>query len=181
MDIARLNVTDGSKPTLGYSGDPQLFNELSDLVGKPLPAAYIEFLHHHDGGAPEVDTFFPQGESDLDSSFGVSNFYSISKGTDESVFHALDAWKDILGEHLLPIAYDGGNNQIYLDLNDDIPSVWLWLHDEGEDEFEDEEADVQEEGDGEDDDEDGEYYYVVKIADSFEEFIDGLTIHPDCD
>jgi hypothetical protein len=47
----------------------------------------------------------------------------------------------------------GGDNQFYLDLNEATPSVWIYLHDENE--------------------------ARVKLANSLEEFIDGLNVNPD--
>jgi hypothetical protein len=159
MNIARINVNTGGDPTPGYQGDEGRFRDLEALVGKPLPASYIEFLRTHDGGHPEASSFFPPGEDDYDYSHEINSFYTLSDGK-SCVFNAFKSWRETLGEGILPIANDGGNNQIYLDLNETPPPVCMWLHD------------VEEL------DENGESVEDFLVADSFEAFIDGLTIDP---
>jgi hypothetical protein len=147
MDIKRLNVNVGGEPSAGFEGNASVFDEVVSYTGKTLPEAYIQFIRTADGGCPEIGSFFPKG-GDPDNEFEINRIYSFSNPDGENVRDAIMGWKDVLGSDKFPFAEDGGGNQIYLDLGDSTPSVWIYLHDE-----------------------DGAR---VKIADSFEEFIDGL-------
>lgn len=149
MDIERININDGDKPTPGFNGDRSLINKIESIIGYELPSSYLELLEHNDGGHPELDSYF----LDDKNSFGVNNFYSISNKEEELLTNAISRWGSVLGRGMLPIAKDGGDNQFYLDLTDTPPSVWIYLHDENE--------------------------ARVKLASSLEEFIDGLTVDPD--
>ncbi|MFZ6647105.1 SMI1/KNR4 family protein [Undibacterium sp. TJN25] len=66
------------------------------------------------------------------------------------MYDAIENWEGIPGKPSLPVGDDGGGNQIYLAWDTDAPSVWICLHDENE--------------------------ARVKIANSFEEFIDKLFL-----
>ena len=154
LDIERLNVNMGGEACAGYTGSDALFEKIAAKVGRPLPEAYIRFIRTVDGGCPEVNTFYVEGE-DPDNYFGVNGFYSFGEDGYDDIMSAIDDWKIVLGKRAVPIADDGGGNQIYLDMNDAVPSVWLYLHDEDE--------------------------LKLKVADSFEEFIASLMIDPDLD
>ena len=189
MDIARLNVSYIGKPVSGFQGDMRRFQELESQVGKPLPAAYVEYLLTHDGGGPKVSRFFPQGRTHHMLAFEICRFHSLSDGP-QCIFGTLKDWKWTLGKGMLPIANDGGNNQIYLNLNEEVPSVWFWAHDTynpdgGDDDGHENfvwEGEVTEDAEGEyEEGEDEERVPRFKIANSFEEFIDGLTIPTDDD
>ncbi|WP_422527053.1 SMI1/KNR4 family protein [Serratia fonticola] len=149
MNIDRLNINNGGSPTLGFSGDVSLISDIEKTLGFTLPGDYIAMLKQHDGGHPELDTY----SLTQDNTFGVSKFYSIGNPNYETLENAISRWGLVLGKGMLPIARDGGDNQFYLDLNEATPSVWIYLHDENE--------------------------ARVKLANSLEEFIDGLNVNPD--
>jgi hypothetical protein len=153
MNVHRLNINDGGKPTLGYDGDDQVFHEIEAIVGRPIPSIYRDLIREHNGGHPELDCFYPQGELNTENSFGLDKIYSVSRESVEGVFWVLRAWGEALGSGMLPIGADGGDNQIYMNLNDQEGTVWLYLHDQG-----------------------GKR---IKLADNLEDFLDGLTTNPD--
>lgn len=150
MNINRLNINNGGTPTPGFNGDASFFSKIEKIIGFALPSSYIKMLQKHDGGHPELDTFFLTQQN----SFGVDSFYSIENKEEETLENAISRWGKDLGKGMLPIAKDSGDNQFYLDLNEATPSAWIYLHDENE--------------------------ARVKLANSFEEFIEGLNIDPDC-
>ena len=71
----------------------------------------------------------------------------------ELVQDVLEKWVPFLGNRTLPIGRDGGGNQIFLDMNSEPETVWIVLHDTG--------------------------MKKIKIAGSFESFIDSLKPNPD--
>jgi hypothetical protein len=71
----------------------------------------------------------------------------------ESLWYAVEHWKQTLGQAALPFAADAGGNQFFLDLSSKPATVRLCLHDEA--------------------------MHIVDIATSFEEFINSLEIDPD--
>ncbi|GKX52709.1 SMI1/KNR4 family protein [Budvicia aquatica] len=149
MDIERININIGGDPTSGFNGDISLINNLEKLVGYEFPSSYLLMLKQHDGGHPELDTY----SLTQSNRFGVDSFYSIANNKEELLESAISRWGKVLGHGMLPIAKDGGDNQFYLDLTECIPSIWIYLHDENE--------------------------ARVKLANSLEQFIDGLELNPD--
>jgi len=152
MNIERLNINVRGSPVVGFLGGDEAINELASSVGEKIPEAYKSFLRFADGGHPEVGCFYLHG-SDVNNGFDVDWFYSVANPAVELVKNVLKNWGGILGDGMLPIGCDGGGNLIYLDLSSDASSVWLYLHDEDK--------------------------KRLKVADSFEQFIDGLTVNPD--
>jgi hypothetical protein len=140
------------EPCIGFCGDAADFLEVGHSVGGTLPAAYIEFIQAADGGHPENGCFYIPGDDP--SNYAVINrFYSFADERIENIRSAISRWGKTLGPRALPIAKDGGGNQFYLNLSDSIPSVWLYLHDEGG--------------------------ARILLSRSFEEFISGLAPIPD--
>lgn len=150
MDIKRININTGGIPTVGFKGDISIIDNIEGLVGYKLPSNYLFMLEQHDGGHPELDTY----TLNKNNIFDVSKFYSIENDKYETLEDAISRWGGVLGNGKLPIGRDGGDNQIYLDLTENPPSVWIYLHDESE--------------------------ARVKLASSLNEFIDGLHMDPNC-
>lgn len=152
MDLRRLNINVGGLPSLGYQGDPNVFNHVASLVGARLPSSYLELIRTADGGHPEVGCFFPLG-SNPDNLFEIDYFYAFGNSAVERIQDVIEKWGSILGDRTLPIGRDGGGNQIFLDMSAGSETVWLILHDEG--------------------------MKKIKIAESFESFVDSLIQNPD--
>jgi SMI1 / KNR4 family (SUKH-1) len=152
MNLEKLNINVNGKPSLGFNGNDLVIKEIEALIGFALPKSYFDFINKADGGHPEVGTFYPKGSS-LDNSFSVDWFYSLTNPNVENIKSAIKDWGDVLGKQTLPIGRDAGGNQIYLAVDKSGTSVWLLLHDEND--------------------------TRVKLADSLEEFVSGLTINPD--
>jgi SMI1 / KNR4 family (SUKH-1) len=152
MNTERLNVNVSGKPSSGFNGSDLTVKEVEAVVGFKLPQDYLDFINKVDGGHPEVGSFHPL-ESSSPNSFTVDWFYSFANPDVENIKSAVKAWNGLLGEKTLPIGRDAGGNQIYLLVNKLVPSVWLFLHDENG--------------------------RRVKLAESLEEFIAGLTINSD--
>ena len=152
MNIARLNVNVNGKVSNGFGGDSDIFEKIESRIGGRLPVEYVNFIRVADGGHPEIGSFLVPG-SHPDNFFDIDWFYSFDDQRIENISVAIDRWGNELGSGTLPIGKDGGGNQIYLNLNDSLPSVWLYLHDENG--------------------------AKIKIANSFQEFIASLTANPD--
>jgi len=153
MNLERLNINVNGIPSPGFSGEHSLFERLAGLVGSDMPNDYIQFILEVDGGHPEVGCFRVMGDYNSNNIFDVDCFYSLNNSSVESVENEFSKWVSILGPRNLPIGRDGGGNQIYLNFVNELPSVWLYLHDE--------------EG------------AKLKISNSFTEFLDGLFMNPD--
>jgi hypothetical protein len=152
MDVKRLNINVNGTPSAGFAGSEAIFNDVAVRVGSSLPQEYIDFIREADGGHPEIGCFFVHNSNPANS-FCIDWFYSFSNPGIESIHAALNGWGEIVGGKCLPIARDAGGNQFYLDLREATPSVWLYLHDESG--------------------------ARVLLAETFEKFISGLTVHPD--
>jgi hypothetical protein len=153
MNLERLNINVNGVASPGFLGDNSLFVELVGLVGSELPIDYIKFISKVDGGHPEIGSFRVLDEGCSNNFFDIDWFYAVGNSSVENVKDALSRWRIFLGEKNMPIGRDGGGNQIYLNLTDETPSVWLYLHDEGE--------------------------LRLKISNSFSGFLDGLIMNPD--
>ncbi|MDG9967039.1 SMI1/KNR4 family protein [Achromobacter mucicolens] len=152
MKKFNLNVNVGGIPVPGFAGPFSEFVEIERLLHAPLPQGYIDFIMSSDGGHPEIGCFLIQGGDD-DNWVEVDYFYSFGYKDLPRVKWALSVYGPIIGPEALPIGMDGGGNQFYLLMSVRPASVWLYLHDEGP--------------------------VSVKLADSFEEFIAGLSVDPD--
>lgn len=139
------------KPSRGFCEGSAIFEEIGSRIGGALPASYVDFIRVADGGHPEIGSFLVPGGSP-DNFFEINWFYSFSDQRVENIGAAIDRWGDALGDGALPFGKDGGGNQIYLNLNDSTPTVWIYLHDENG--------------------------ARIKLANSFAEFIAGLTENP---
>lgn len=152
MDLARLNINIGGLPSCGYQGDVSVFDQVALLVGVPLPPSYLELIHTADGGHPEIGCFSPIGADD-ENMFEIDYFYAFDNLAVERVQDVIEKWTPFLGERTLPIGRDGGGNLIFLDMSSGSETVWIALHDQG--------------------------MKKIKIAESFESFINSLRANPD--
>ncbi|WP_197338470.1 SMI1/KNR4 family protein [Ralstonia solanacearum] len=152
MDIKRLNVNFGGRPSVGYGGRESAFKEMEQLTGGVIPSSYIDFIREADGGHPEIGSFTPLDGGE-DKYFDVDLFYSFESGRGVNIKDALASWGGVVGKYALIIGRDGGGNQIYINLVGGGESVWIYLHDEGQ--------------------------ARVRVANSFEEFIGMLRANPD--
>jgi len=152
MNVVRLNINVNGISSAGYVGD-DLPSKLNRLIGRDVPGSYVEFLEQADGGHPEIGCFHVEGDGRKDNLFDVDWFYSVNNPGVESIEGAISLWRETLGSSCLPIGRDGGGNQIYLELGDKVPAVWLYLHDESR--------------------------VRLKLADSLPIFLDSLISNPD--
>ncbi len=119
-------------------------------IGFQLPMSYRAFLKEVNGGYPKLDTF--QTESgDIRT---ASAFYQLTFTEDsEDLLWNYTMYQKVLPPWLLPIAYDGGGNQILLDLSSEQHGrVLTWDHETGS---------------------------VWGGAKSFEAFVDSLYLNPE--
>lgn len=121
-----------------------------------LPEAYRLFLLKYNGGSPVPDCFNFQGSkngSDLRYFLGINNDYH----TD--LLRYLQTLKHRLPARFFPIGYDSGGNIICISVaGDDLGKVYFWDH-----EREAEAAQSPELAKN-----------TILIADSFQEFLEGL-------
>lgn len=126
-------------------------------LGSSLPADYKRFLLTHNGGYPEPDAFtiegYPSGGDAL-----VHYFMCVK---DDDIYNLIDwveAYSGRLPPNLLPVACDTLGNLICLSISgEDLGRVYFWDHEE-------------EAGTGET----PSYDNVYPIANSFQEFLNGL-------
>jgi hypothetical protein len=153
-DFAELNINEGGRRVLRPAPSDALIAAFQARFNVVLPEEYVRLLRHSNGGHPELDSIHPVGRTD-DYRCSVNHFFHLSGDTQsvQSLWHAMEEWRPILGDGSIPFAEDGGGNPFFLDLGAAPPRVCWCTHDEG--------------------------FRVVPIADSFESFIDGLAIDPD--
>ena len=153
MDVARLNINVGGRPSPGFSGDTRDFLEIETLVGGAVPASYVELMRLADGGHPEIGSCHPKDATWGRGLFDLDCFYAVVNPDVENVRDAYARWGKVLGKGALPLGQDGGGNQVYIALSGGAAPVWLHIHDE-----------------------DGQRF---KLSDSLEEIIDSLIPNPD--
>lgn len=146
-------------------GDPATFEDIGAFEKKHgihLPDDYRQFLNIHNGGRPErahrVFTF--QTRSGAVSESLVNWFSGLVSRQNYSLENDIETYAERIPGHMLPIACDPFGNVILLDLREPGKSgIWFWDHEK-------EPASIQEAG-------------IYKIADSFTEFVKGLSPIPD--
>lgn len=152
-DLSELNINEGGRPVSRRPPSDEEIWEFAAAHDVELPDAYVELLKFANGGHPELDTFVPVG-SDENDKWAVNRFYCLDAQADvDGLWQAAKEWAPVLGERRIPIAGDGGGNQIFLDFASNPPSVKLCIHDA--------------------------QFKVRPIAESFEAFLDLLSEDPD--
>lgn len=128
-----------------------------------LPPEYVEFLLQTNGGIPSGATCFDYTLTNgklvkAGGVVGCLNYVTSDKEDIGGVWESTQLLRSEFQEierntKVIAIGVDGADNMIYLDMSNDPPNVFI-------------------------------HYYssnnsTPKIADSFEQFIDGLYPHPD--
>ena len=130
-------------------------------LGISFPSDYRHFLRRHNGGRPELDTFHFKYETGPYTDSCVDRFYAIYNGEHdnfEKVFQFCKA-DGLLQENMIAVADDPGGNMICLSVSGpDTNSVYFWDHEAYN--------------------EDDKGANLHLLADSFGEFLDGLTKAP---
>jgi hypothetical protein len=131
-----------------------------------LPPEYKQFLLRSNGGMPVLDAFVIPGFHGRGSS--LNSFYGIH---DDAPHHqlerALKTYEDRVPDDLIPIAYDAFGNQICLGWKGERKGkVYFWDH----------EDELDEDGDFVTD-----YRNVYLVANSLQEFLDGLMTDEEYD
>jgi hypothetical protein len=139
--------------------------ELETFLNIKLPESYVTFLLEYNGGRP-TPRFYPIEGTEgvyIGDSGGIHFFYWIDGPEDEEphikecydIRENYQIFKGRIPYNLLPIADDEGDNQVCLSLyGQDAGWIWYWDHEQ--------EMEVP------------DYSNCYKIAESFQEFIDGL-------
>jgi hypothetical protein len=126
------------------------------IVETSLPKDYLAHLRKYNGGYPVPAAF---NFSDGSPGSTVEEFFRInSHETHNDFVRNLKLYSERLPDEFLPIAYDAFGNIVCLGLRQHRGEVYFWDH-----EFE------------ADDGEQPTMRNMVKIADSFEAFLNGLT------
>lgn len=133
--------------------DDKSIGKLEAAVGRKLPPIYREFLRSVNGGHPELDTYFSE-----DNGWAVDTFFAVCAAASQTESIEWNYQHKGTGapESFLPFGCDGGGNLFCLDadLQDNSP-VYCVYHDTNP-------------------------VTIEKICDSFSEFINGLSLDPDC-
>lgn len=153
-DLLELNINEGGAPVARAPATPSAIAAFAAEYGIKIPEILLRLLRHSNGGHPELDSFLPGGPDER-YPFGIDHFLFLDEDRDscESMWKAMEFWRPVLGPSCLPFAEDGGGNVVFLDLTLDPPTVRVCWHDEN--------------------------FAQALLADSLEQFIDGLRINPD--
>ena len=156
-DLSELNINEGGSPVTRPRPAPSQIAFVEDLVGAELPSSYIALLMFSNGGCPELDTFYVETVEGSRQPWAIDRFFHVFSDLDSTenvVWSYRHRWSSAR-RAILPIGRDGGGNLICLDLTEPAAGrVVLWVHDVPG-------------------------YLLLPVADSFEEFIDALTVNPD--
>lgn len=124
--------------------------------GVRLPEDYRRFLLQYNGGWPEPDSF---KFKDSDKGSSVQAFFGIKGQYD--LLDEVRRYRRRLPERLFPIAIDPGGNRVCISVvGDDTGKIYFWDHEMSADAEQGETPDTVDN--------------IVPIADSFDEFLDGL-------
>jgi hypothetical protein len=148
-NLAELGMTLYGEPQRRRPPTDEEIRKLESALGARLPPAYLQFLRFANGGTPRLTIFRTKGG---ESKGSASLFYCLSEDEDslDNIARALGNYRKAGGKpKQLPIGEDGFGNMVVLDLENARDAVKLVLHDE--------------------------HFEEVFLADSFEDFIDGLT------
>jgi hypothetical protein len=105
---------------------PEHIERLQQRLGRPLPAAYLDYLGHQDGGQLADNTEV------VNIIFGLGDVPDWA-----NLWHKLETFHDRIPAWLLLVAQDAFGNLFALSLRDqDLGSVWFWDHEEEADEGE---------------------------------------------
>jgi hypothetical protein len=153
-DLSELNMNQGGKPVTRLPPseiDIQQFEAEFDVV---LPADYVAFLNHSNGGHPELDSIAPEARSDLPTR-GVDHFYFLNDDRvgPHSLWRGATVWRSLLGPNYVAFAEDAGGNPFLFDLSTSPLAVSTCIHDDG--------------------------LSLLKISSSFGDFVDALECDPD--
>ncbi len=139
--------------------------ELETTYDLSFPIYYKHFLECYNGGIPEKDIFSFKGSKDGSILYGFFGFCSSNKRLD--ITHRYMIAKRRIPSNTFAIADDQGGNLILLSIKgSDYGKVYFWDHES--------EADT-------DQGEVANYSNLTLIADSFEEFINGLKSEEEID
>lgn len=126
-------------------------------LGYRLPEDYREFLLHYNGGQPEPSSFRFALRTGPDASSCVSWFLSLYDGKHSNLERNIDIFEGRIPTATLPIADDPFGNVVLLGLHGQIRGkVYFWDH----------ECEPEEQP---------SWANVDLVADSFEDFMRGLT------
>ncbi len=154
-DLNELNMNEDGEPIMREKPQINEIKEFETEFDLILPDDYIKFLNFSNGGSPEVDSFALEGN--MNNLWSIDTFYHLNsdKNSLGNLWNAMKRWGDKFDEKIIPIAYDGGDNQILLDTSkgEGLNLIKLCIHDEN--------------------------FKIIDIANSFSELIDMLFLDPD--
>ena len=129
--------------------------QLEELIGSAIPEDYKQFLLNFNGGYVENNMFHADENNEI---VGVRYFLGINTKNDTDVYKALEVYKNRVPLKFLPIGADGSGNLFCLSLRSkDYNTVYFWDH-----ELEDDEDEPPTENN------------LFKLADNFNELLEGL-------
>ena len=139
--------------------DKKLLANFEKKIGKKLPSEYQSFIETFNGGRPQksyVDFILPDG---VDAGDPINYFYEISNDAGNSLIDIYDeiGWQNPKG--IIMIAESPAGNYFGISINDNDYGQIIYKDHELEDEPTKE---------------DGLPYNMVKVANSFNEFLDKL-------
>ena len=135
-----------------------ILSVLERYWGFSLPKEYRNFLLEHNGGEPNVDCF--NFKNDKEDGSDIRCFLGIYPDQHNDLLDHIKTYKDRLPSNLFPIAYDSCSNLICISVTEpDRGKIYFWDHEVEADPSQDEVPD---------------YSNLTLIADSFNEFLEGL-------
>ena len=138
--------------------DELILSRHEDSWGFRLPDDYRRFLLQFNGGRPHPRYF---EFKDHEGGSSVHSFLGFNEDYNRNLVKKLQMFKDRLPARFFPVAYDDGGNQICLSISgNDRGKVYFWDHELQADQT------VGESPENADN--------IMLVADSFEEFLNGL-------
>jgi cell wall assembly regulator SMI1 len=153
-DLVELKISEGGQPVTRPAPTQEEVAKFEAHMGALLPQDYVQFLAFSNGGQPQIDSFVPQG-GEANDMWDVAGFYHLSSDREDPdcLWNVYEVWRPYMGANRVPVACDGGGNQIVLNLGQDPASVEICIHDED--------------------------FRMFPVAASFSQFLDLLCVDPD--
>lgn len=141
--------------------DDGFLRAIEKFLGFKFPKDYRTFLLCFNGGETEEKIFF--FKNDIEDGSILDRLFGIVDEDYENLLLYIKKYKDRIPENCIPIAGDPGGNLVLLSIKmADRGKIYFWDH-------------HREAPDGETPD----YSNLTLIADSFQEFLDGLKAEPE--
>jgi hypothetical protein len=152
--ITEIRIEDFGNRNPKHGPSEAELGEFQEAIGAKVPSAYVDLLHHRNGGTPVHNIVIPDSE-DLKPYISFAGFFCLTSNKEHGngVWRTYRAMKNILPDKCFAFGEDEGGGLFLLRLYDGEWSVWFANMDQD--------------------------FEMSLVAHSFENFIDSLLPYSD--